>query len=443
MAQTTTKAPLRQQNMPPPQNAVAVLAPPRLMPPENSVLQAYDVDNQGWRTLVESIFPAAKTQTSVMMALDYCKRRKLDVFKHPVHIVPIWNSQAGENGKGAMVETIWPGINELRTTAIRTGQYAGMDVPTFGPMIRQHFKGKIKKWANGGSSWEEVSADVTFPEWCQITVYRTLGPNRVPFPGPRVYWMETYARIRNDCEVPNSMWEKRANGQLEKCAEAAALRRAFPEELGSDYSIDEIGAFSTHTPMDVTDEGTVTTAPPAEPKREDYVVAQQTSPPAGDTRTQGGKDGQPEQSSSGGGSDSKPEAAATPAPTGKEPFDEKAAAAAARIEQFESAGVTDVVDENEVKPEPPKDGVENDPKRPLPGEKLEFARFAKVAEFCEFADSFLPDTNAEGARQFEAMYDGTLIAMERGKKGSQEAAAEIRAILKKMIAAPREPGEEG
>lgn len=411
MAQTTTKAPPRQQNAPPPQNAVAVLTPPRLLPPEHGILQQYEVDNQGWRTLVESIFPAAKTQASVIMALDYCRRRKLDVFKHPVHIVPIWNSSVGE--RGGYVETIWPGINELRTTAIRTGQFAGMDVPTFGPMIDGHFAGTIKKWAQGGAQWEKVEANVVYPEWCQITVYRVLGGNRVPFPGPRVYWLETYSRIRNDCDVPNSMWEKRANGQLEKCAEAAALRRAFPEEIGSDYSIDEIGAFTTHAPADVTDQGSATVAA-AEPKRDDAKYqpqpdAKPTSAPA--------ESGPPVTPPTGAGGNSTPEAASGPAAT-------------------EPDKVTDVVDQNATEPE-------FGPERPRPGEKLDFMRYSKVVEFCNFADHFLPRTNAEGAAQFEVMYEGTLVAMERGKKGSQDAAKEYRATLAAFRGTGREPGEEG
>jgi len=36
------------------------------------------------------------------------------------------------------------------------------------------------------------------------------------------------------------MWAKRPRGQLEKCAEAAALRRAFPEEIGNEYAAEEV-----------------------------------------------------------------------------------------------------------------------------------------------------------------------------------------------------------
>ena len=61
------------------------------------------------------------------MAVDYCKRRNLDPFKRPVHIVPMWSTVQKK-----MVETIWPGIAEIRTTAMRTGEYAGRDRSIFG-----------------------------------------------------------------------------------------------------------------------------------------------------------------------------------------------------------------------------------------------------------------------------------------------------------------------
>ena len=35
------------------------------------------------------------------------------------------------------------------------------------------------------------------------------------------------------------MWQKRPRGQLDKCAEAAALRGAFPEEIGDEFTSDE------------------------------------------------------------------------------------------------------------------------------------------------------------------------------------------------------------
>jgi RecT family len=40
-------------------------------------------------------------------------------------------------------------------------------------------------------------------------------------------------------DVPNEMWANRPVGQLEKCAEAGALRRAFPEEIGNALTAEE------------------------------------------------------------------------------------------------------------------------------------------------------------------------------------------------------------
>ncbi len=411
MATTTTK---QQTQTPPPatsKGAVAVIAPPRLAPPDEAALAEYNINREGWRTLTESIFPAATTVTSVMMALDYCKRRKLDVFKHPVHIVPIWNSQAdnGKGGKGATVETIWPGINELRTTAIRTGQYAGMDVPVFGPQIEQKFEGKIKKWQNGSASWETVTATVQFPEWCQITLYRTLGGNRVPFPGPRVYWLETYARLRNDCPVPNSMWEKRANGQIEKCAEAAALRRAFPEELGSDYSIDEIGAFTTHQPTDVTDEGAASTTPAEEPKRGDFIDKDKPADP----KTQ------PDKEKPAGKRGAKAKAAKD---TGKAAPDPKLDAEATRKEQLAAAGVTDVEDLSEKDDDTP----------------ITFQPYTRTGDFFAFADPWIADekrTEAElvAFSAFYADYMNERLDPNFKSKAVHEAMLDTDRVLKECL----------
>jgi phage recombination protein Bet len=201
--------------------AVVQFQAPRL-PYHAVVEERFGVDKAGWKVLCEAVFPAAASPDSVVMALAYCKARNLDIFKKPVQIVPIWDKKAGR-----MVDTVWPGIAELRTTAMRTGSFAGFDETLFGPMIDLELSG----------------VKVSAPEWAQCTVYRMLGGQRVPFVGPKVYWIETYATAKKDTKAPNTMWAKRPRGQLEKCAEAAALRRAFPEELGNDIAAEEIAPY--------------------------------------------------------------------------------------------------------------------------------------------------------------------------------------------------------
>ena len=211
--------------------------------PYTPAAEAYGVDRSQWKALVEACFPAAQSSDSVLLALSYCKARKLDPFKRVVHIVPIW-----DRVQRKLVDTVWPGIGELRTTAFRTGQYIGRGEAEFGPETEY-------AWGN---------FKITVPEWCRITVMRLVEGKERTFVGPKVYWIETYAQAKSDDESPNAMWRKRPRGQHEKTAEAAALRAAFPEEIGDWSTADEMEGAAYHmkdvTPADTKPGGAVTAA---------------------------------------------------------------------------------------------------------------------------------------------------------------------------------------
>src|SRR6202521_5008401 len=209
---------------------LVALKPPRL-PYHEALEERFGIDRAGWKALVEAIYPNAETADAIIMALSYCRARNLDPFKRPVHIVPMWSSAAGK-----MIETVWPGIAELRTTAFRTGQYAGMSEPEFGPTTEITFTGRAGR---GKYKGQERSATLKFPEWCRVTITRERRGKDRRFVGPKVYWLEAYAKWA-DTDVPNDMWAGRPVGQLEKCAEAGALRRAFPEEIGNALTAEEM-----------------------------------------------------------------------------------------------------------------------------------------------------------------------------------------------------------
>jgi hypothetical protein len=86
---------------------------------------------------------------------------------------------------------------------------------------------------------QERSITLQFQEWCRVTITRELNGKERRFVGPKVYWLEAYAKWA-DTDVPNDMWANRPVGQLEKCAEAGALRRAFPEEIGNELTAEEM-----------------------------------------------------------------------------------------------------------------------------------------------------------------------------------------------------------
>jgi phage recombination protein Bet len=210
-----------------------VLAPSRL-PIAPAIAREYDLSPANWRVLVESIFPAAKSVEAVLMALAYCKARNLDIMKRPVHIVPMWDQK-----KRGYVETVWEGIASIRTTASRTKAYAGIDAVEYGPTITRTFKGERDVWENQRKTGTEpVEKTVTYPEWASVIVWRLVGDTRCPFHA-KVFWLESYASM-GKMEVPNEMWSKRPFGQIDKCVEAAGLRKAFPEEIGNTMSADEM-----------------------------------------------------------------------------------------------------------------------------------------------------------------------------------------------------------
>lgn len=166
-------------------------------------------DDEFINVLRSSLFPGASKE-SLLLVRSYCMAAQLDPMQKPVHIVPMWDSSAGR-----MRDVIMPGINLHRTNAARTGQLAGISEPEFGPTVTKDI---------GGQS-------VTFPEWCKVVARRILpGGHIAEFPA-REFWIENYA-VKGGKEksiAPNAMWSRRPFAQLAKCAEAQALRRAFPE----------------------------------------------------------------------------------------------------------------------------------------------------------------------------------------------------------------------
>lgn len=178
-----------------------------------------NIDEAIYSALKNSIFPGASDE-SIALAHDYCAARKLDIMKKPCHIVGMSVKDA-KTGKYEWRDVIMPGIGELRITAQRTGEYAGQDAPEFGPMIEVEI-GKKK---------------VLAPEWCTMTVYRIIGGQRVAF--HHTEFFDEACGTTKDGDL-NSMWTKRRRGQLAKCAEAGALRKAFPEESGGIITAEEV-----------------------------------------------------------------------------------------------------------------------------------------------------------------------------------------------------------
>jgi phage recombination protein Bet len=182
-----------------------------------------------WRVLCD-LYPSAETPDIVMAVVEYCAAKRLDPFKGPVHIVPMWNSKLRRR-----VQTVMRGINEIEIVASRTGVWAGMDLPQWGPDHERTFRGTRE---NDDGSVREVELRLTFPLWCAVTVYRLVAGERRAFT-EQLFWEECYAMSGFRSEVPNERWAKAPRQMLHKCCKAAVLRAAFPEE-GLGYAAEEM-----------------------------------------------------------------------------------------------------------------------------------------------------------------------------------------------------------
>jgi phage recombination protein Bet len=175
-----------------------------------------------WRTLINNLYPGAAAE-SVLMVVDYCIARKLDPLKKPCHIVPMEVKDA-KTGDYRWRDVVMPGIYEYRTTASRTGLYLGHSKPTYGERV-EHL-------------------GVLAPEYCEFIVYK-WNPQagiRAEFP-VEIRFSEVVAtkKDKKTGEIfANGRWARAPQQMLTKCAEAAALREAFPDELGGTATVEEM-----------------------------------------------------------------------------------------------------------------------------------------------------------------------------------------------------------
>lgn len=175
-----------------------------------------------WRTLANNLYPGADSM-SVLMVWDYCIARKLDPLKKPCHIVPM-EVKDSKSGNYFWRDVVMPGIYEYRTTAHRTGLYMGHTEPAWGPII-EHLGHRV-------------------PEYCKITVYRWNQEAKEKTEYPVQIFFSEICSTKKDKRTQeinlNARWSRSPRQMLAKCTEAAALREAFPEDLGGTHTVEEM-----------------------------------------------------------------------------------------------------------------------------------------------------------------------------------------------------------
>lgn len=151
------------------------------------------------------------TRADVDIFFHQCKRTGLDPFARQIYMIE-------RQGK----QTIQTGIDGFRLIADRTIRSTG-----------GHLGYEDTEWCGPDGKWQDVWIGKTPPAAARVTVLR----NGQRFPAIALY--DEYVGRKRDGSV-TQMWQSRPAGQIAKCAEALALRKAFPQDLSGLYTSDEM-----------------------------------------------------------------------------------------------------------------------------------------------------------------------------------------------------------
>jgi phage recombination protein Bet len=178
----------------------------------------FDLDRERL-DLIKRTYAKDTSDAEFDLFVGVCKRLRLDPMAGQIYCMPTFEG-SGEGRKRTFKAVV--SIDGYRSLAEETGEYEGQTKP----------------------EWYDSSSDRWVDVWYgdNAPVAARIGIRRKGFVEPlyRVARYDAYVQTTGKGE-PNSMWRKMHAEQLLKCAEALALRAAFPRKLAGVYTSDEMG----------------------------------------------------------------------------------------------------------------------------------------------------------------------------------------------------------
>lgn len=159
----------------------------------------------------------ANTQADVEVFFHQAKRSGLDPFRREIYMI----TRKTKNGPKATIQT---GIDGFYKIADRVTRATG---GTWG--IPETL------WCGPNGQWRDVWLEETPPAAAKVTVERN---------GSRFTTVATSAEYN----AGSPMWQKMPARMIAKCAEALAIRRAFPDDLSGLYTSEEMAQADNQAP---------------------------------------------------------------------------------------------------------------------------------------------------------------------------------------------------
>lgn len=203
--------------------------------------------------LIKQTIAKGASDNELQLFLAQCRRTGLDPFARQIYWI-----KRGNQGSTQV------SIDGFRVIAERSGEMDGQEV----------------SWCGEDGVWKDVWLAKVPPAAARVVVYRKGCSH--PF---------TAIAKWSEYNAGGSMWSKMPANQLAKCAEALALRKAFPHQLSGLYTPDEMaqaddkpgvvveapvaGRLQTTTSGDVVDNhtGEVVDAAPVDLAEGTYLIA--------------------------------------------------------------------------------------------------------------------------------------------------------------------------
>ncbi|HEY8740943.1 MAG TPA: phage recombination protein Bet [Candidatus Dormibacteraeota bacterium] len=177
-------------------------------------------DQAEMQVVKDTIAPGC-SDSELMLFAKVCERTGLDPFARQIYAL----KRKAKNDKGEWEErlSIQTSIDGLRVIAERTNNYRGQVGP---------------QWCGEDGEWKDVWLEQKPPAAARVGIVREGFQEPVWAIALHREYVQTYKS--NGSDKVTQMWESKPTLMLAKCAEALALRKAFPNDMSGVYTEEEI-----------------------------------------------------------------------------------------------------------------------------------------------------------------------------------------------------------